>query len=66
MLIRILIRILGKKLVLYGQRINAELHNAECLSDHPGEMYTYDAVDSQLKSREFDNFIAAKVRENLI
>ena len=50
-------------LVLYGQRINVEIHNAERLSCHPGDMVTYDSKDlpEGVKQRHLQHFLADKV-----
>ena len=35
----------SRKLVLFGLRINAELHNLDCLQNQVGELTTYKAED---------------------
>jgi hypothetical protein len=49
--------------VLYGQRINAEMYNDERLEEVTGQMFRYDAVDSQIRSSEYRNFLPDKVMQ---
>ena len=54
-------KFVGQKLVLYCRRINVDMHNAECLARHPGDMTRYDAIDKG-QSKGFDSrFLAEKV-----
>ena len=30
--------------MLYGQRVNVDMHNIECLAAHPGDFVTYESI----------------------
>ena len=55
--------VVDEVVVLYGQRINVEIHNAERLSCHPGYMVTYDSKDlpEGSKQRRLQHILADKV-----
>ena len=48
------------KLVLFGLRINAQMHNLDCVMKHPGNFQTYRAVDDGSQKR-LSQLIAPKV-----
>ena len=50
----------SNKLLLFGLRMNAELHNLDCLQSVPGQSTTYKAVDHGSQS-QLRHVIAPKV-----
>ena len=49
--------------MLYGQRVNVDMHNIECLAAHPGDYVTYESKDFPVTAARtlFDKLLAEKV-----